>query len=468
MHDTERRIAILDACDRVVDDLLRRVRPDDGVEAALDFAALDDFVAGVEEFNATRSPGSPVWLLLTGVVAPPKWIVEAPSEATLGYYRRAYSFATLWERYLALMAGLYTAIVRRYLTARAETGTAPCLAAIEIANEPDYEWIPDEHRIERANNAAAEPTRKYVTELHLSQIPESDGGFAGFEPTGWGYRDQDAEWLANGAAATPVSEFRWGPKFDWYVRCYADFQAHLAAALRREADAANAPLTIVSGGVTHNNIDYLLRMARANPDAFHLVDRVAVHPYHWPGHDIWDASFVSEQETAGWEAASPREFARSYLKRFDFLKEVSRLVRDPARGGPLFGKRIWLTEFGIPTKKLGAFNDPIREHVQFIRERREPPLPDGLSSVVWEDLWDAFLEQVTPDFLRAHDVEAIFVYSLREAGVGKLDRHDDDRANFALTLRDGTSRMDRQTFGRLSAFLGQLTRPVGAWPAADH
>ena len=453
MHGVEERIEILDRCDRVLDALLERIRTD----APLELAALDDFIAGVEAFNAQRSPHELVRVLLTGVVAPPKWIVEAPSHPSLGWYRRPYSFATLWERYLELMAGVYTRIVRRYLAER----DAPCLAAVEISNEPDYEWIPDEHRIERANNPGAEPARKYVTELHLSQIPEEDG-FTGFEPAPWGYREQDAQWLADRAGTTPVGEFRWGPKFDWYVRCYADFQAHLAAAIRREADAAGAPLTIVSGGVTHNNIDYLLRMARANPDAFRLVDRIAVHPYHWPGHDIWDASFVSQRETAGWEDASPREFARSYLKRFDFLKEVTRLVRDPARGGPLFGKRIWLTEFGIPTKKLGAFNTPIRQYVQFIRERREPALADGLQSVVWEDLWDAFLEQVTPEFLRAHDVEAIFLYSLREAGRRKLDRDDDDRANFALTLRDGTPRMHPETFERLRTFLSALTSGVGA------
>jgi hypothetical protein len=457
-YTPEERIGALDRCDRRLDALLA----DEGGALALD--RLDAYVQGVEDFNAGRPADEAVRLLLTGVLAPPKWIVEAPSTSTLLHYERAYSFANLWERYLALIERVYTTIVRRYVTARLaeRPDAAPCVAALEICNEPDYEWIPDEHRIERSDNASAEPIRKYVTELHLSQIPESDRGTAGYEPAPWGYKDQDAEWPSLGTPPTPVVDFAWGPKFDWYVRCYAQFQARMSAAVRREADAAGAELTVVSGGVTHNNLDYLIRMARADPAAFAAVDCIAVHPYHWPGHDVWDTSFVSERDTADWRTASPREFARSYLKRFDFLKEVARLVRDPARGGPFFGKRLWISEFGIPTKKLGAFNAPLRQWVQFIRERGEPPLPDGLASAVWEDIWDAFLEQVTSEFLRENAVEAIFLYTLREAGVTGWDRHDDDRGNFALTRRDGTPRMDGETLERLDSFLRSLTARVAA------
>jgi hypothetical protein len=73
-------------------------------------------------------------------------------------------------------------------------------------------------------------------------------------------------------------------------------------------------------------------------------------------------------------------------------------------------------------------------------------------SEVWEDLWDSFLDQVTPDYLKSLGVEAFFFYALRETTVTGLDRHDDDRSNFSLLARDGSARMEATTLARLQRF----------------
>ena len=121
-------------------------------------------------------------------------------------------------------------------------------------------------------------------------------------------------------------------------------------------------------------------------------------------------------------------------------------------------KRLWISEFGLGTKKLGAYNAQHKQFTQFIRCRGERELREGLRSVVWEDLWDAFLEQVTPGFLCDNGVEAMFIYTLREAGVPGFDKHDDDRGNFALVTRGGRSRMEASTAERLGRFLADLAR----------
>ena len=43
-----------------------------------------------------------------------------------------------------------------------------------MINEPDYMWLPDELKIEKALNPDAYPCDKYITQLHLSQVPEND------------------------------------------------------------------------------------------------------------------------------------------------------------------------------------------------------------------------------------------------------------------------------------------------------
>ena len=51
----------------------------------------------------------------------------------------------------------------------------------------------------------------------------------------------------------------------------------------------------------------------------------------------------------------------------------------------------------------------------------------------------------------------MFFYSLRETQVPGLDKHDDDRTNFAILHRDGSPRMDWVTFGKLQKFLQRLS-----------
>jgi hypothetical protein len=461
LHTLAERLAQLDKCDSLLDQLLAGLAQDcTPTGLPLDFEAIDDYVAGVEQYNANEPDASQhVRLLLTQVESPPRWIIEAPAALTLQSMGRQYTFASLWHRYLLIHIHILRAMVRRYVTQRPPgTPTAsPAVMAFEICNEPDYEWIPDEMRIERAVHPHTNVLRKYVTELHLPQIPETDVAAFEFEIAPWGYQEQDGEWRSPHPPVTSVLDFQWGRKFDWYVKCYADFQEHMSYAIRDEARQGSAPLLVISGGVTHNNLDYLIRTVRANPNAFAYVDRIGLHPYHWPFHDIWDSNFISTADKSDWRRASPREFALSYFKRFDFLEEVAALTRDPVQGQGLFGKPLWLTEFGIGTKKLGQHNTPVKEYTRFIRERSEPELPDGIPSMVWEDLWDAFFAQVDAHYLRQHGVETILFYTLREAGMTGFDKHDDDRSNLSLTKRDGTPRMDEATFQKFAHFMREVT-----------
>lgn len=461
LHPLEERLVRLDACHRLMEQILAGLVEEKNFHGApLNFDAIDDYVAGVEQHNAlTADPKRHVRLLLTHVVFPPRWLLEAPTAATLQAHGRAYTFTSLWQRYIWIHIQVLRAMVRRYVTQRGAYTTAvlPAVMAVETCNEPDYEWIPDEMRIERSAYPQANPLGKYVTELHLPQIPQTDRGLHAFESAPWGYRVHEGEWYQPSSPVTPVLDFHWGSKFDWYVKCYTEFQEHTAFALRDEAYQGRSPLIVVSGGVTHNNIDYLIRMARLNPQAFTYVDRIGIHPYHWPLHDIWHDHFVDSTEKSAWRQASPHEFARAYFKRFDFLEEVAKLTTGPASAPGLFGKQIWITEFGIPTKKLGLHNTPVKEFTRFIRERDEPPLPEGLESKVWEDLWDAFFAQVDAPYLRQHHIDAILFYTLREAGMIGFDKDDDDRSNFALTKRDGTPRMTPDTFHKFDHFMREFT-----------
>ncbi len=100
-------------------------------------------------------------------------------------------------------------------------------------------------------------------------------------------------WHGDEEPSTDVLSFRWGRKFNRYVAACADLMKHLAFAARDEGNQGGARLTIVSGSVTHANVDYLIRLYRADPDVFRYVDKVGIHPYHWPEHDIWRTDFVS-------------------------------------------------------------------------------------------------------------------------------------------------------------------------------
>ena len=77
--------------------------------------------------------------------------------------------------------------------------------------------------------------------------------------------------------------------------------------------------------------------------------------------------------------------------------------------------------------------------------------------VIWEDLWDAFFDQVNAGYLRRHGVEAILFYTLREAGTIGYDKDDDDRSNLSVAKRDGTPRMAQETFQKFAHFMVGLT-----------
>lgn len=259
------------------------------------------------------------------------------------------------------------------------------------------------------------------------------------------------------SARVPLQSFAWGAKFEWYVRCFADLREHVTFAMRHEAALGGARLMLASGEATHNNIDYLIRMHALNPRTFDHVDAIAVHPYHWPQHNVLDTNFISDVPTNGWRDATPREYARDYFKRFDFVKELAALTgaRDPAKGHGMAGKKIWMTEFGFGTKKLGKHNAPHAKYIMFIRERGEPEIP-GVVQGVWEDLWDAFFQQARRDFLAENNADAFYFYALRESGVPGYDLDDDDRSNLALLLHDGTPRLEDSTRARMREWIRSL------------
>ena len=138
-------------------------------------------------------------------------------------------------------------------------------------------------------------------------------------------------------------------------------------------------MVVVSSAVTHVNIDWFVRMFRANPETFRYVDKIAIHPYHWPRHDIHDMTFVDAQSRRNWPTLNPRAFAREYFKRFDFIRELAALVAEPdwEKSYGLSGKALWVTEFGIPTKKLGKANASIPKHWKLFIYDRASGIPDG-------------------------------------------------------------------------------------------
>ena len=426
----------------------------------LGFVRMDVYVRGVARFNETVPDDEQVRVLLALVCRPPRPIINTPSTRSLRYLGHDFDFRELWELYMNLETALIVETVRRYSPGSAlGERLVDVVNSLELINEPDYHWIPEEMRIERSSDPGAYPLGKYVTEIHWKAIPTDDRINPAFEPTPIGFVEQDLEW-EDDPGVTPVAAFRWGRKFDRYVACLAELHERLTRAAREEAKVHGKELILVSGAVTNNNIDYLMRMYRANPQVFEYVDAIGIHPYHWPRHDIWDDHFVSREPMTGWTNASPRSFALDYYKRFDFLEQIAALtaLEDGESSYGLSGKTLWITEFGIPTKTLGKANTPIREYTRFIYERGEHR-PDDLEAVIWEDLWASFFDQVTAVYLARHRVQAFLFFTLRE-GIGP-DATDDDGSNLGLLELDGRPRLQEPVASRLVEF----NRSLRALPA---
>ena len=429
----------------------------DAAGNGLAISDLDDYLDGIRRFNAAQlDASSRVRVLLTNVTAPPVPILECPSDDQLAWHAVPFRFVDLFGRWCGIHILLARKLVNRYATA---PGEDPLVVAFEINNEPDYEWLPDEHRIERSKSPDTMPAYKYITELHQPQIPDRYPPVVYAEKTLWGgYQEQSGNWKSDDGAHIPVLDFPWGPKFDWYVSRYAEWAKHVSFAFFDEGQRLGRRFEVVAAGVTHNNLDYLIRMHRADPGAFLYCSVIAFHPYHWPEHNIHDMSFRDRRDYTDWRQQSPRSFAAYYFKCFDFFKQFNEFIVD-AHGlwAGFKGKRIWLTEFGIGTKLHGEYNSVNAQFVPFIRPASMPADSLPAKSVVWEELWRAFLTTITPEYLHELNVEAMFFYALREVGVPGLDKHDDDRTNFAIMHRYGQPRLDRSVFDRLSGFIRGMT-----------
>ena len=109
-----------------------------------------------------------------------------------------------------------------------------------------------------------------------------------------------------------------------------------------------------------------------------------------------------------------------------------------------------MTEFGIPTKKLGKANASIPRHWKIFIYDRASGIPDEVGAIVWEDKWDAFFEQIPAKFLHANHVEAFLIYTLRES-LGN-ETNDENHSNFSLYTSDWSCRLDASTLKRLSDF----------------
>lgn len=430
----------------------------------------DAFFRGIQKYNdnLNRLHGTelqPVYVDLSLADSPPAIIIEAPTDETLRHFTAQTSGSRLWNSYKRLQATFVAKLIQRYGRRYSYQGLQariPIAIAIEMFNEPDYVWLPDEVKIERALNPDAYPCDKYVTQLHLSQIPTDDlTGKGCARPEGF-YKAQD---LALPTVETPLDSFRWGLKFDRYVTSFADLHEQASLAAKDEIRRGNAEMVVVSSAVTHVNLDWFVRMFRANRNTFLHVDKIAIHPYHWPQHDIHDMRFVGGLPEEDWRRVNPRTFARDYFKRFDFLKKLAELVAqgDPEKSYGLAGKEIWITEFGIPTKKLGKANAGLRGHPRLFIYDRATRVPDGIRAIIWEDKWVAFLDQVSPEYLRKNRAEAFLVYTLRETVDNET--HDDNHSNFALYRADWSCRIEFEVLNGLADFFlsfrnGQAGKPT--------
>jgi hypothetical protein len=415
----------------------------------------DAFFSGIQRYNfelGTRPANKfrPVYVDLFMYAFPPTLIIEAPSEGILRHFNAHSSRERLWDSYIRLHLTFIRKLVQRYGRGYSYLGVRariPIAVAVEMFNEPDYGWLPDEAKIEKALNPDAYPCDKYITQLHLSQIPENDLPGKGCVKLSGFYREQD---LGLPSVQTPLEEFRWGRKFDMYVSLFADLHEHASFAARDEIHRGGAKMAVVSSAVTHVNTDWFMHMFRTNRKTFSYTEAVAVHPYHWPQHDIHDIQFVGPPLSRNWMQVNPREFATHYFKRFDFIRALGALVaqKNVEKSFGLAGKRIWITEFGIPTKKLGKANSGLRDNQKLFIYERGVQTPRGIRAIVWEDKWEAFLNQVSADFLRQNHVETFLVYSLRESA--ENETNDDNHSNFALYRADWSSRLAPDTLSRLA------------------
>ncbi|MCB9920395.1 MAG: hypothetical protein H6832_18480 [Planctomycetes bacterium] len=417
----------------------------------LDWTRMDAYFAGMERFNREAGADHAVKALLCLVEVPPRLIVERPRDLD-----SPWTFAALWDMYCQVHIKTMRAVVERYCLH--ETAV---VGALEILNEPDYNWIPDEARIEKAISPHADPLRKYITELHLPQVPTSaeyDHTFCTESDVHFGYELEPKFIGERPRRDTPVLDFPWGAKFDQYVACCADLHEHISFAAKDAAHAGGADVRVVSGAVTNNNLDYLVRMWRANNNTFKYVDAIGIHPYHWPRHSMHDTTFVSSDETEKWVEANPRKFAHDYYKRFDFLKEFTKLIEG---GGPegsygMAGKTLWLTEFGVPTKKWAHANAALAHYINLFIYQRGEKIPKPVSAIVWEDKWDEFFKQADAKFLHDNHVETLLYYTMRGGGIGEST--DEEHSNFTLFDLDcRTTRMEESTFTRLSNHMAGLT-----------
>ncbi len=429
----------------------------------------DAFFLGIQKYNLdlSQSPNDkyqPVYVDLLLADSPPSMIIEAPTDATLRYFGAQTTGKRLRNSYTRLQAQFIRKLIQRYgrgYSHQDVRALIPIAAAIEMFNEPDYIWLPDEAKIEKALNPEAYPCDKYVTQLHLSQIPENDLPGKGCARQDGFYAQQD---LALPHTETPLKDFNWGLKFNEYVASFADLHEQASFAAKDEIGRGNAEMVVVSSAVTHVNLDWLVRMFHTNQNAFRYVDKIAIHPYHWPGHDTHDMRFVGQLPKPDWRGVDPRQFASDYLTRFDFIQKLAELVgqRDPKTSYGLAGKAIWITEFGIPTKKLGKANAGLRSHPRMFIYDRATPVPDGIRAILWEDKWKAFLDQVSSDYLTRNHVEAFLVFTLGESP--QYEANDDSHSNLALYRADWSCRLDRDVLERLAdLFLHFRDGQAGTW-----
>lgn len=426
----------------------------DAAGRPLGWTLWDAFFSGIERYNLELGARPvdkfrPVYVDLFVYAVPPALIIEAPSEGTLRHFNAHTSRERLWDSYRRMHYTFIRKLVQRYGRGYSRLGVRahiPIVVAVEMFNEPDYVWLPDEAKIERALNPEAYPCDKYITQLHLPQIPENDLPGKGCAKLPGYYREQD---LGLPSAQTALAQFRWGRKFDRYVSLFADLHEHASFAAMDEIHQGGADMIVISSAVTHVNLDWFMQMFRANRRTFSYINAVGIHPYHWPQHDIHDMHFVGSPLARDWMQVSPREFATHYFKRFDFIKTLGALSGQTniEKSFGLAGKPIWVTEFGIPTKKLGKANSSLRDNRKLFTYERKSQIPRDIQAIRWEDKWEAFFNQVSADFLRQNHVETFLVYTLRESA--ENETNDENHSNFALYRADWSLRLAPEALKRL-------------------